>query len=123
MIQAINNVSFYKDEPKIMQQHSKGILIHDRFTGIVEHGGKYTDTYYFIDGHELSRDFNGDDNMESLVDRSIACATNTAPGEIKYPELPPCYQYTFNDESEQPERDLVNEYSLKLLEHRSSIEL
>ncbi len=122
-MKAINNIAFYTDTPEIMQEHSKGIVIDDKFTGVVEQGGKYADTYYFIDGHALSRDFNGDDNMQSLVVLAIACATETALGEIKFPELPPCYEYTFDGATGQPQRDLVNEFSLKLLSHESSVEL
>lgn len=69
-----SEINYYEDAPLMMQEHSYGISVDGVFTGIVEHGGKYRDTYYLIDGKEVDRDSveNGDDELEYLVGQAIS---------------------------------------------------
>ena len=95
-IQVINHISYYQDKPCMLQEHLKGILIDERFTGIIVQGGNYADTLYSIDGHILNRDFNGDDNMEDLVNSAICSALET--NNVDYPQTPKEFEYKFQDD-------------------------
>lgn len=98
----INTITYYNDEPSLLQEHKYGLVIEDKFTGFIEHGGKYQDRYYYIDGHELSRSYGGDDALKEIVDKTIKYLLNEKDS-VNYPLLPNEFDYSFNDEG-QPVR-------------------
>lgn len=70
MPSVINEIQYYQDEPTVLQFHKVGYEVEGLFTGRVDNGGKYRDSYYFIMGQELNGlDFvEGEDSMIRAVD-------------------------------------------------------
>lgn len=104
----INVIEYYDDEPELLKTHEWGLRVHqgciDSFTGIVEIGGKYQDTEFYIDGHRLNHIFwDGVDMMESLVKEAISSIAGIEFDSLPFPKLPPKMVYNF--EGDFPSRE------------------
>jgi len=67
-IEYVFSCRFYDDEPEELQELIVGQLKNGLFTGLVEHGGKYINTYFFVNGKEIDIDeMGGYDACEDAV--------------------------------------------------------
>jgi hypothetical protein len=64
----VYSCKFYDDDPECLQELILGEIRNGLFTGIIEHGGKYADTYYYREGKELDIDaYCGEDERMAAV--------------------------------------------------------
>ena len=89
--------NFYVDDPTIVQSAICGVIIDKKFTGTVEHGGKYARVYYFVDDVDISNLYDGDDEREWAV-------FNAVEGLESYYKDNFNIHWEFNHNTGQPEK-------------------